>query len=89
MTLQIKSADAVSGIPIMQVREFFRHIVAWHKASFDLPCLRERLSLDDTSAMALASELVAQGYLVSPLYAKTPQDGDSCDLCNTSPAFKG
>lgn len=69
MTLQIKSADAVSGIPIMQVREFFRHIVAWHKDSFDLPCLREQLSLDDTSAMALASELVAQGY------AEEPQNG--------------
>jgi hypothetical protein len=24
-----------------------------------------------------------------PLYAKIPQGGDSCDLCNTSPAFKG
>src|ERR1700722_20859967 len=53
----------------MQVREFFPHIVAWHKDSFDLPCLREQLSLDDTSAMALASELVAQGY------AEEPQNG--------------
>ncbi|HXO33096.1 MAG TPA: hypothetical protein VN901_12165 [Candidatus Acidoferrales bacterium] len=79
----------MSGIPIMQVRDFFRRIVAWHGDSFDVPCLRDQLSLDENPAMALASELVAQGYLVSPLYAKTPQDGDSCDLCNTSPAFKG
>jgi hypothetical protein len=63
MTLQIKSTDAVSGIPIMQVRGFFQSMVAWHKDSFDLPCLRAQLSLDEKSAMALASELVAQGYV--------------------------
>jgi hypothetical protein len=63
MTLQIKSTDAVSGIPIMQVRGFFQRMMAWHKDSFDLPCLRAQLSLDEKSAMALASELVAQGYV--------------------------
>src|SRR5260370_41618991 len=63
MTLQIKSTDAVSGIPIMQVRGFFQRMVAWHTDSFDLPCLRAQLSLDEKSAMALASELVAQGYV--------------------------
>jgi len=63
MTLQIKSTDAVSGIPIMLVRGFFQRMVAWHKDSFDLPCLRAQLSLDEKSAMALASELVAQGYV--------------------------
>ncbi len=63
MTLQIKSTDAVSGIPIMQVRGFFQRMVAWHTDSIDLPCLRAQLSLDEKSAMALASELVAQGYV--------------------------
>jgi hypothetical protein len=63
MTLQIKSTDAVSNIPIMQVRGFFQSMVAWHRDSFDLPCLRDQLSLDVKSAMALASELVAQGYV--------------------------
>ena len=63
MTLQIKSTDAVSGIPIMQVRGFFQRMVAWHTDSFDLPCLGAQLSLDEKSAMALASELVAQGYV--------------------------
>src|ERR1700730_15672663 len=63
MTLQIKSTDAVSGIPIMQVRGFFQRMVAWHRDSFDLPCLRAQLSLDEKSTMALASELVAQGYV--------------------------
>lgn len=38
-------------------------MVAWHTDSFDLPCLRAQLSLDEKSAMALASELVAQRYV--------------------------
>jgi len=63
MTLQIKSTDAVCGIPIMQVRGFFQRMAAWHRDSFDLPCLLDQLSLDEKSAMALASELVAQGYV--------------------------
>jgi hypothetical protein len=66
MTLQIKSTDAVSGIPIMQVPGFFQGIVAWRENSFDLPCLRDRLSLDEKAALALASELVAQGYVEAP-----------------------
>jgi hypothetical protein len=63
VTLQIKSTDAVSNIPIMQVRGFFQSMVAWHRDSFDLPCLQDQLSLDEKSAMALTSELVAQGYV--------------------------
>jgi len=63
MTLQIKSTDAVSNIPIIQVRGFFQSMVAWHRDSFDLPCLQDQLSLDEKSAMALTSELVAQGYV--------------------------
>jgi len=63
MTLQIKSMDAVSGIPIFQVRDFFQRIVSWHSHSFNLTHLRDQLSLDEKSAMALASELVVQGYV--------------------------
>ena len=63
MTLQIKSTDAVSGIPMMQIRGFFQRLVSWHRDSFDLPALRKQLSLDETSALALALELVAQGYV--------------------------
>jgi predicted transcriptional regulator len=66
MTLQIKSMDAVSGIPIMQVRDFFRYIVSWHHDSFNLTDLWEQLSLDKKSAMALVSELVTQGYVEAP-----------------------
>src|SRR5260370_35141111 len=79
MTLQIKSTDAVSGIPIMQVRGFFQRMVAWLRDSFDLPCLRAQLSLDEKSAMALASELVAQGYVEEAqngLYKFTDKAGE-------------
>jgi hypothetical protein len=60
MTLQIKSTDGVCGIPIMQIRGFFQRIVSYHRDSFILQYLREEFSLDEKSATALASELVAQ-----------------------------
>lgn len=63
MTLQIKSTDRISGIPIKHVRSFFRHVVSWHQDSFELPWLQDQLSLNKESAMTLALELVAQGYV--------------------------
>jgi hypothetical protein len=66
MTLQINSTDRVCGIPIMQIRGFFQRIVSYHHDSFILPDLREKFSLDEKSATALASELVAQGYVEAP-----------------------
>src|SRR5260370_5670389 len=78
MTLKIKSTDAVSNIPIMQVRGFFQSMVAWHRDSFDLPCLQDQLSLDEKSAMALTAELVAQGYVEAEndVYKFTDKDGE-------------
>ncbi|HWY04127.1 MAG TPA: hypothetical protein VNX60_10690 [Candidatus Acidoferrum sp.] len=68
MTLQIKNTDEVScgaggRIPITEVRDFFRRIVSHHHDSFGLPDLREQFSLSQKSARALASNLVAQGYV--------------------------
>jgi hypothetical protein len=66
MTLQIRSTEVISGIPIKQVRGFFRHLVAWHRNSFELPNLQEQLSLDKQSALALASELERREYITPP-----------------------
>lgn len=66
MTLQISSADTISGIPIKEVRGFFRHLVSWHEHSFELPRMQEQLSLDTESALALATELQTQGYINPP-----------------------
>lgn len=66
MTLQIRSADTISGIPIKEVRRFFQHVVAWHHDSFDLQWLQDQLSLDEKSAMTLALELIAHGYVEPP-----------------------
>jgi len=66
MTLQIRSTDTISGIPIKKVRGFFRHLVSWHQHSFELPRLQEQLSLDKESALALATELENQGYVKAP-----------------------
>ena len=66
MTLQIRSTDTISGIPIKKVRGFFRHLVSWHQHSFQLPRLQEQLSLDKESALALVTELETQGYIKPP-----------------------
>jgi len=66
MTLQIRTTDTISGIPIKQVRSFFREVVAWHRESFELKWLQEKLSLDDQSALALGLELTAKGYVELP-----------------------
>ena len=63
MTLQIRSSDTIAGIPIKTVRSFFRHLVSWHRHSFELPLLQEHLSLDKKSALALVAELENQNYL--------------------------
>ena len=63
MTLQIRSADTVSGIPLKKVRAFFRHLVSWHQHSFELPRLQEELSLERQSALALLAELESRGYV--------------------------
>ena len=66
MTLQIRSTETISGIPIKQVRRFFRHLVSWHQHSFELPDLQEHLSLDKESASALASEFESREYVTPP-----------------------
>jgi len=66
MTLQIRSADRISGISIKKVRGFFRHLVSWHQHSFELPRLQEELSLERQSALALVGELESKGYLKPP-----------------------
>jgi len=63
MTLQISSADTISGMPLKKVRGFFRHLVSWHQHSFELLRLQEQLSLDKESVLALATELQTQGYI--------------------------
>jgi hypothetical protein len=63
MTLQIRSKNTLSGIPIIKVRDFFRHLVSWHQRSFFLSDLQEQFSLDEGFALALAAELETQGYV--------------------------
>jgi predicted transcriptional regulator len=62
MTMQISMADTLAGVPIKQVRWFFRHVAGWHNKSFDIKSLHGKLTLDETSAQSLVRELVAQGY---------------------------
>lgn len=88
MTLQIRSADTISGIPIKEVRRFFRHVVGWHHDSFDLQWLQDQLSLDEKSAIALALELAAQGYVEPPQNAAYKLTDKGQELMRASAAGK-
>jgi len=48
---------------MVHVRDFFRHVAAWHRHSFDLSQLQESLNLEHKPAAALAEALVAGGYI--------------------------
>lgn len=63
MTLQIGKGQHITGVPLILVRDFFRHIVAWHGHSFELSQLQERLGLSEAPAVALAEELIVHGYI--------------------------
>ncbi len=62
MTMQITSSDVIASVPLTQVREFFRYLVAWHRDSFELSALLEHLQLTENLASVLARELAARGY---------------------------
>jgi hypothetical protein len=47
----------------MQLRDFFQRLMAWHNDSLNLLHLREKFSLDEKSAAALASKFVIRGYI--------------------------
>jgi DNA-binding MarR family transcriptional regulator len=61
--MQIGKAEQIAGVSLTLVRDFFRYIVGWHRSSFELSQLQERLGLSMTSAVALVEELIARGYL--------------------------
>lgn len=61
--MQIGKGEEIARVPLLLVRDFFRHIVAWHRDSFELAQLEERLNLSRTAAIALAEELIVRGYV--------------------------
>jgi hypothetical protein len=61
--MQIGKAEQIAGVSLTLVRDFFRYIVGWHRYSFELSQLQERLGLRTTSAVALAEELIARCYV--------------------------
>lgn len=61
--MQIGKGEEIARVPLLLVRDFFRDIVAWHRDSFELAQLEERLNLSRTAAIALAEELIVRGYV--------------------------
>jgi hypothetical protein len=64
MTIQIGRGEVIAGVPTKDVRDLFRYVVAWHRDSFELTLLQERLSLEENAALALTQELITLGYIV-------------------------
>lgn len=71
--MQIGDSDEIAGVPIRRVRDCFRHILSWHRNSFDLGLLQERLAVDKELARAVTQSLIAQEYV-------KPLDGDSYEF---------
>ena len=63
MTMQINSRRTIAGIPILEVRRFFRRVVAHHHDSFDKGWLLRELRLSEAQGDQVLEELVTQGFV--------------------------
>jgi hypothetical protein len=63
MTMQINSRRTIAGIPILEVRRFFRRVVAHHHDSFDKEWLLRELRLSEAQGDQVLEELVTQGFV--------------------------
>jgi predicted nucleotidyltransferase len=63
MTMQIDSRRTIGGISVLQLRRFFRHVVAHHHDSFDRECLLSYLQLSEPHADQLLEALASQSFI--------------------------
>jgi hypothetical protein len=61
--LQINSGQTLSGVSILEVRRFFRLLVAYHHESFDKEWLVKQLQLNDAQGDRVLEELAGYGYV--------------------------
>jgi hypothetical protein len=72
MTMQINSRRTIAGIPILEVRRFFRRVVAHHHDSFDKEWLLRELRLSEAQGDQVLEELVTRGFVsIKPSQATT------------------
>jgi len=63
MTMQIDSRRTIGGISVLQLRRFFRHVVAHHHDSFDREWLLSYLKLSEPQADRLLEALASQSFI--------------------------
>jgi predicted nucleotidyltransferase len=63
MTMQIDSTQTLGGVPILEVRRFFRQVVAYHHNSFGKEWLVRELRLSDEQGDRVLEDLASQGYI--------------------------
>jgi predicted nucleotidyltransferase len=63
MTMQIDSRRTIGGLSVLQLRRFFRHVVAHHHDSFDREWLRSYLKLSEPQADRLLEALASQSFI--------------------------
>ena len=61
--MQINSRQTIGGVSSLQVRRFFRHVVAHHHDSFDRAWLLSYLQLREPQADQLLKGLASQGFI--------------------------
>jgi predicted nucleotidyltransferase len=63
MTMQIDSRQTLGGIAILELRRFFRQLVAHHQNSFRREWLLRELRVDETQGNRVLEDLASQGYI--------------------------
>lgn len=78
MTMQIDSRQTIGGISFLQVRRFFRHVVAHHHDSFDRAWLLSYLQLSEPEGGQLLEGLASEGFIS----IESPQNNHQYQLTN-------
>ena len=78
MTIQIDSRRTIGGVSILQLRQFFRQVVAHHHDSFDRAWLLSYLKLSVPRADQLLEDLVRQDFIL----IEPPQNNLQYQLTN-------
>jgi len=85
MTMQIDSRRTIGGISVLQLRRFFRHVVAHHHDSFDREWLLSYLKLSEPQADRLLEALASQSFISFEVGIRfTHQATTSCGLAALS-----
>src|SRR5580658_3358465 len=63
MTMQIKRSQAIAGVSLLDIREFFLNIRKYHREDFSASALTEEMALDADTSRTVLQELERQGFI--------------------------